>query len=255
VTIIEAHAPVETDSGLFGEEPRVIVPFTVSVEQGGETQNQRLEMPLDTKLVGLMKQSLGDQATSAIRGLEQAILKGLQEPNWQVRKACADVLPAVHAAVPFGIAGDIPIPPKVEQKVEKIAKKVFEQTGARVVVTSAARTPLRQADAMKTKLDLGESPRSLYANKKAAGEIENAYRYAKKIGLAGKQVTGTMAMVIQRQIDSGVYISRHLREGAVDLRSRNLTHEQKVAVRKAAVAEGARVMLESTPPHFHLEVF
>jgi hypothetical protein len=63
-----------------------------------------------------------------------------------------------------------------------------------------------------------------------------------------------MAMVIQRQIDAGVFISSHLRQGAVDLRSRDLTAFEKKVVRMAAVEEGARVALETTPPHFHLEV-
>ncbi len=193
-------------------------------------------------------------ATRALRGLEEALLLGLKQKDEGVRSASANVLPLVQQEVPFRVAGDIPVPENVEAKVAKIAKKVFERSGKRVVVTSAARSPKRQAEAMRIKLELGESPRRLYGNKQAAGEIENAYSWAKKTGLPAEDVTNTMAMVIQRQIDAGVFISSHLRQGAVDLRSRDLTAFEKKVVRMAAVEEGARVALETTPPHFHLEV-
>ncbi|MEZ0324777.1 MAG: hypothetical protein ACAH95_02635 [Fimbriimonas sp.] len=240
---------------MFGNDGSVVVPVVIEVEKEGQRSEESLNLPLDTKLVQMMKEGFGSHACKALRGLEEALLKGLDQPNREVRQASADVLPLVQEAVPFRVAGDIPIPERVEQKVEKIAKKVFERSGKRVVVTSAARTPQRQADAMRIKLDLGESPRRLYANKRAAGEIENAYSWAKKSGLPVEQVTETMAMVIQRQMDSGIFISRHLKEGAVDFRSRDLSAREKRVVRIAAAEEGAKVALESTPPHFHIEVF
>jgi hypothetical protein len=251
---VKAQTPIEAPSGLFGTESSIVVPLTFEVQKDGTLQSENVEVPLDSRVVELMKMNLGDQAIVALRGLETALLQGLRQPSPGIRKASAEVLPEVQKAVPFSVAGDINIPTKVEKQVEKIARKVLERTGTRVVVTSAARTAQSQADAMRIKMDLGENPKRLYANKRAAGEIANAYSWAKKTGLPTEAVTNTMAMVIQRQIDAGVYISRHLHEGAVDFRSRDLNAWEKRVVKQVAVEEGAKVLMESTPPHIHIEV-
>ncbi|HSI72331.1 MAG TPA: hypothetical protein VK934_04080 [Fimbriimonas sp.] len=254
VMSVTAQAPFESTSGLFGSESKVVVPLRIEAERNGVVKPEQVQVPLDIRVVELMKNSLGDQATTALRGLERVLLDAMQQKDSDIRDASAKVLPAVQLAVPFAVAGDINIPPKVEKQVAKIAKKVLERTGTRVVITSAARTPKSQADAMRIKMDLGENPKRLYANKHAAGEIANAYSWAKKCGLDAGSVTDTMAMVIQRQMDSGVYISRHLHEGAVDLRSKNLNAWEKRIVKQAAIEEGAKVLMESTPPHIHIEV-
>jgi hypothetical protein len=255
IVSVRSETPVASEPGLFGNDGSVVVPFVMEMNKGGERVEESVNLPLEPRLVEMMKQGFGSHALKALRGLEDSLLKGLEQSNEEVRAASANVLPLVQEAVPFRVSGNIKISERVEKKVEKIAKKVYQRAGKRLVVTSATRTPMSQADAMRVKLDLGENPRRLYANKRAAGEVANAYAWAKKTGLNQDEVTQTMAMVIQRQIDRGVYISRHLREGAFDLRSRDLTAHEKVVVRQAAVEEGARVALETTPPHFHLEVY
>ena len=64
-----------------------------------------------------------------------------------------------------------------------------------------------------------------------------------------------LADVLRAQMDRGVYVSAHLRAGAVDVRSRGMSAADKRAF-VAGVEEvgGAEVIEESTPPHFHVEI-
>ena len=55
-------------------------------------------------------------------------------------------------------------------------------------------------------------------------------------------------------MDRGVFISKHLLDDAVDIRSRNLNRREKALFRKLARARGFRVLLETRPPHFHLSI-
>jgi hypothetical protein len=56
-------------------------------------------------------------------------------------------------------------------------------------------------------------------------------------------------------MDRGVFISAHLRAGAVDIRNRDMTVTEKRAL-VAAVSEvgGVTALEESRPPHYHLQV-
>jgi hypothetical protein len=248
-----AEAPVATVAELDGRQSTSVpVVVTTSTENGEE--DLTLQFPLEANLVSSVKESFQGEAGPILRSIEQALLEGTQAKDPQVRADSNALLPSVQRAVPYQVVKGIEIPARIEKAVAHIAQKTYQKTGKRIVVTSAARSPQSQAAAMKHKLDLGESPRRLYANKRAAAEIENAYLWGRKTGMDGEQIVDTMASVIDRQIDAGTYISRHLKEGAVDLRSRDLSSAEKVAVRQAAKSLGARVMLESTPPHFHLEI-
>ena len=64
-------------------------------------------------------------------------------------------------------------------------------------------------------------------------------------------MTGT----IDTQIDNGTYISNHLRDGAVDVRSNDMTPEQKQAFIDAVTeATGKPPLVEGIPPHFHVDL-
>lgn len=64
-----------------------------------------------------------------------------------------------------------------------------------------------------------------------------------------------MAQVIERQIQRGCYISRHLRASAADVRSRDMTHRER-RIFEEVVARFSEVTLlaEGRPPHFHLQL-
>ena len=61
--------------------------------------------------------------------------------------------------------------------------------------------------------------------------------------------------VIRAQIDRGVFISAHLREGAVDIRNRDMTQAEKRAFLDGVDEVGGVLALEeSRPPHYHLQI-
>jgi hypothetical protein len=150
---------------------------------------------------------------------------------------------------------DVTLADAARDKVDAIDAAYARRTGKHVTVTSGTRDAVRQAKAMYKMLRLGGDPMRLYRNKEAAREIKAAYDRARAAGKAQDDVVGAMYSVLQGQIARGVYISAHLRAGAVDIRSRDMSPSDKRAF-AAAVAEAKSVSLleESTPPHFHLQI-
>lgn len=141
----------------------------------------------------------------------------------------------------------------IRERLERIASRYFRATGRRVVVTSGTRGPHGQAAAMFGKLARGSNLVRLYRNRRAARAIQNAYRSGRRLKRSRAEIVGAMAGVITNQVDQGVYISKHLLSGAVDVRSRNLSRADRRALRQAVAAErGVRVLEEHKPPHFHL---
>ena len=59
---------------------------------------------------------------------------------------------------------------------------------------------------------------------------------------------------IDKQIGKGVYLSKHLKKGAVDVRIRDMTSSEKEAFKKAVKDVADSVILETIPPHFHLQL-
>ncbi len=66
-------------------------------------------------------------------------------------------------------------------------------------------------------------------------------------------IDGDTIKKINEQIKKGKYISKHLKKGAVDVRSRDMTESDKTFFKKAAAGIALIVILEATPPHFHLQ--
>ncbi len=62
-----------------------------------------------------------------------------------------------------------------------------------------------------------------------------------------------MTNVIKAQMKKGKYISKHLNVGAVDVRSRDMSAKEKEAFKKSAKKHAKTVILEITPPHWHLQ--
>jgi hypothetical protein len=155
----------------------------------------------------------------------------------------------------FNVLPEVALADAVSDKVDAIDDAYFRRTGKHITVTSGTRDATRQAKAMYKMLRLGGDVLRLYRNKEAVREVKRAYDAGRAAGKAPDDVVASMYSVIQRQIARGVYISAHLRAGAVDIRSRDMSSADKKAFAAAVTeAKGVTLLEESTPPHFHLQV-
>lgn len=149
---------------------------------------------------------------------------------------------------------DVTLSPKVERQIARTAEVFFAQTGKPLVVTSGRRDALDQARAMHQAIRLGANVERLYRNKTAIRElllVVEASTAAKKSVAA---IDEDLAEAIEAQVRRGVFISAHLRDGAVDVRSRGMSeHDKRAFLEGVAKAGGMEVIAESAPPHFHLQ--
>lgn len=109
-------------------------------------------------------------------------------------------------------------------------------------VTSATRTPEAQARALVEKRKLGDNLYKLYRAKNIVKAV-----------LAVPNTIAAMAPIIARFAQQGQFMSRHMRGDAIDLRNRNLSPQQQDVVTAAGRRLGARVIVETKPPHIHME--
>ncbi|WP_437555482.1 hypothetical protein WME97_23725 [Sorangium sp. So ce367] len=149
----------------------------------------------------------------------------------------------------------VELAPAVEQKVAEIASAYFRRTGKELVVTSGTRDPARQAEAMHELFRHGADVLGLYKDKTAAREIKSAYEEGRSAEHPPEAMIAALERVIRAQIDRGVFISAHLREGAVDIRNRDMTPAEKRAFLEGVDEVGGVFALEeSRPPHYHLQI-
>jgi hypothetical protein len=155
----------------------------------------------------------------------------------------------------FNALPDVTLRDAVADKVDALDDAYFRRTGKHITVTSGTRDAARQAKAMYKMLRLGGDILKLYKNKEAAREVKEAYDTGRAAKKDADDAVSAIYAVLQAQIARGVYISAHLRAGAVDVRIRDMSAAQRKAF--TAVATGARgvtLLEESTPPHFHLQI-
>lgn len=152
----------------------------------------------------------------------------------------------------YTLEGGISLPLDIKGKVKKIADAYHLATNKKIVVTSGARTAQSQAEAMYSKLAGGDNL-AVYSNQSAARKIKEIYEK----GMAAKKKKDTLIKEIKTEIDNqikkGVYISKHMKKGAIDIRSKDMNMSEKEQLKKAAKGVAVTVILETTPPHFHLE--
>ncbi|EYF07964.1 Very large tegument protein [Chondromyces apiculatus DSM 436] len=164
-------------------------------------------------------------------------------------------LPEEALSMRFTLLPGVTLPPGVKEKVTRIADGYFRRTGKPLVVTSGVRDAVSQADAMYDLFRLGADVDTLYRNKGALREIQRAYNAGRAASRPEGVVVAAMGEVIRRQVESGVYISAHLRSGAVDVRNRDMSLSEKRALLDAVLEVGGVTALEETrPPHYHLQV-
>lgn len=177
-----------------------------------------------------------------------------QNKNGKAGDALQRVKGNMHIEV---LARDLRLTASDTERLKRIGARYFKATRKRLIVTGGTRTPKRQAQLMYNKLDHGDDIVALYENKAAATEIRNAYRDGTAKKLSRKRLIRTLAETIQAQISRGVYVSKHLKSGAVDVRSWGLSAKQEEALREAVKQESGVSLLDernSAEPHFHLSL-
>lgn len=206
---------------------------------------EQARYPLSAELPGLLWRDFGELGPVVQRRLVQTF-RGRVEVH-------GETLAALQQSLPYRVLPGVVMPLRVETKVAALAARFRRRTGRRLVVTSGTRDPRQQARAMVGKLRRRGRFLRLYRKRELAREVLTAFRRARRHGLS--QVAA-VERVLRAQIARGDYVSAHLRRGAVDLRSRNLSRRHKRALRRAADAmpELRLIREERRPPHFHLEV-
>jgi hypothetical protein len=140
----------------------------------------------------------------------------------------------------------------IEKKIKLIADKYYLLSKKSIVITSGTRTAKSQASAMYGKMSGGDKL-SVYRDQKTAKDILNAYSTAVSLKKSKSETISEIQDKIDEQVKNKKYISKHLIKGAVDIRSRDMTEDDKFNFKKAASGIAVTVILETVPPHFHIQ--
>lgn len=141
---------------------------------------------------------------------------------------------------------------EIEKKVKKIADAYFKLTKKDIVITSGTRSAQSQATAMYGKTSGGDKL-TVYKDQVSAKEVLNTYDAGVKAKKSKAEIIADIKDTLDEQAKKGKYISKHLKKGAVDVRSRDMTASDKTNFKKAALGTASGVILETVPPHFHLQ--
>lgn len=221
---------------------------------GGEQETSWVGVG-DAQLAGEAAIRFGRCAPLALRAVEQGLVELELGDESDLAAARQRIRDQLAHQMPYHFASEARLAPSVELQIHQLGLR-FRRFGGRrrLLVTSGIRGPYRQARAMFIKLLLGSRLVRLYRRRKAAREIVRAYRAARRQRWPRVRVIAAMQAVIEAQICRGIYISEHLKAGAVDLRSIGLRWRDKRALRRAARSFGRALYLkeERRPPHFHL---
>ena len=145
------------------------------------------------------------------------------------------------------------VPARIAAKVEKVASEFLAKRGKRLVITDGVRTPEDQAILILAKLnsDGEKKTKSLYGNGK---NIKAIIKAAKAETLPQRRLEAVTA-VIQAQVDSGKYVSKHLMDSGVDVRTSGLSKRDLKVLREIISANGGKPLPEpntGTGPHDHV---
>jgi len=143
----------------------------------------------------------------------------------------------------------------VENVVTEIADCYYAYSHKPLLITSGTRTPTEQAQAMFAKLEQGDRL-AIYTNQEAAKEIRDAYDLGKQSEENYEDIINAMSGVVLNQISKGVYISKHLRAGAVDISQNGMTDDDKSKFELCAeTTENVdKVLDEEKPVHYHVQI-
>ena len=163
----------------------------------------------------------------------------------------AGTVPAVPA---FVVNEGVEIPAPVVQQLAGLAEAFKAATGKSLVITDGTRRPEVQAQLMLRNLERGDDLLRVYSNKAAARAVRDAWAAARKLKADRAAILARITEVIRGQVAVGDYVSKHLREGAVDVRCVDMNAAARATFKKLARKFGVEVVDESrTPtPHYHL---
>lgn len=197
---------------------------------------------------------IGNRSIEAIKAFQQYRMRdsrhsGYIEPNGPTLTALEGYATRNYYTLK---SSDIAIGQLVLPKLREIAAQFYYCSKGKVItITSGTRTSTEQASAMFTKLKLGENILQLYIDQHAAQEIVDKYHELKNTGNSDSEILLGMEQAINNQMNNRIYISKHLKAGAVDIRSKDL--EQKTDLINIARQFNIIVLDEGTPPHLHLQ--
>lgn len=155
----------------------------------------------------------------------------------------------------YEVLAEVNLPSRVEDKIKSLADKFHKKTGRSLVVTSGTRDASSQAEVIFEKLEQGDDIVKLYKNKPASIELVHLYQLAKSGHKDRPTTISTLADAIRAQMKGGVFISAHLRAGAADVRSSDMSSsEKRQFVDAVGEVGGLSVMFEATPAHFHMQL-
>lgn len=123
--------------------------------------------------------------------------------------------------------------------------------GQPLTVSSGKRSAQKQAKAMFDKFILGDKP-SLYRNQTAYLQIRREFEKPDS-GRSREQIENAMAVIIERQMSEGIYISQHLTDTAADVSLRGLSESTVRKIVELAKKLGGSAIVEKKPPHIHLQ--
>lgn len=235
-------------------EVGVVVVFRMN---SGREASVSTSYKLEGDVLSAMKKDFGPASPTAIRSLEPALNIGALDPNPAIRNQVNDVLRQAGTTRNYEVGSDITLPFPIESKISLIADEHRRMTGKSLVITSGTRTPESQADAMYVKLQLGDDLTRLYRDQSLVSQIKSAYDTAVASGKTPEQTKAAMADTIRSQVAAQKFISKHLRGGAVDIRSRTMTDPAERRAFEEIVSRTPGVQIgpeETKPPHYHLDV-
>lgn len=154
------------------------------------------------------------------------------------------------------------IPARIQGTLQSLAQAFLAKTGKRLTVTDGTRQPEDQARRIYRKFRGGETE-AAYANRSSLGSSKTRYQLAKELrdiynkAIKKKQeeaqIIAELTSAIQSQIRDRNYVSEHLVEGAIDLRSNGIQQHHTVLLQLAR--ERGIVVVDETRtrnPHYHL---
>jgi len=153
----------------------------------------------------------------------------------------------------YRVLDKVILSPEIEAKVKLLADAFHAATLRDIVVTSGLRSAHSQAVAMYDKLAGGDDL-AIYRQQDAAQAIRQRYTDGLQQHQSRDTIVARMEAEIEQQISMGIYLSAHLRNGAVDIRSRDMTDSEKQAFMAIAEQMAESVILEAIPPHFHVQL-
>jgi|GEM_PF-1730525 len=226
-------------------------------DKAGKLWSVSTSYKLDGLTIPGVQRDFGSAAPVALRQLEGALAAASTDPDPKIRERAKGLAAQIGATRLYDVESDATVPFAVERLVDRIARSHYASTHHRLTVTSGSRGPDKQARAMFDKLELGDNILALYRDQEAARQIKAAYDAGKKEGGSADKIIEAMTTVIRAQVATGVYISKHLKDGAVDIRITDMGPDEAADFRKQ-VSESDDIIevgLEETkPPHFHLEL-